>query len=156
MAAAIDAPSRTMPIVLWVLRALMAALFLFAAFAKLTSLQMEVDAFAMLPVGQWFRYLVGLLELAGGILRPYPDDFRARRDRATCGRRRGVFRPGPVPAPGLDSSHRHRSDPRRPHLPAARRHSRTIGDVSLSAAALLRRPICGGGALQGPATSATA
>jgi putative oxidoreductase len=67
MAAAIDAPSRTMPIALWVLRALMAALFLFAAFAKLTSMQMEVDAFAMLPVGQWFRYLVGLLELAGGI-----------------------------------------------------------------------------------------
>jgi uncharacterized membrane protein YphA (DoxX/SURF4 family) len=45
----------------------MAALFLFASFAKLTSLQMEVDAFAMLPVGQWFRYLVGLLELVGGI-----------------------------------------------------------------------------------------
>jgi putative oxidoreductase len=67
MAAATDVPSRTMPIVLWVLRALMAALFLFAAFAKLTSMQMEVDAFAMLPVGQWFRYLVGLLELAGGI-----------------------------------------------------------------------------------------
>ena len=56
-----------MPIVLWVLRVLMAALFLFAAFAKLTSMQIEVDAFAMLPVGQWFRYLVGLLELAGGI-----------------------------------------------------------------------------------------
>jgi uncharacterized membrane protein YphA (DoxX/SURF4 family) len=45
----------------------MAALFLFAAFAKLTSMQMAVDAFAILPVGQWFRYLVGLLELAGGI-----------------------------------------------------------------------------------------
>jgi len=67
MAPAIDGPTRTMPIVLWVLRALMAALFLFAAFAKLSSMQMEVDAFAMLPVGQWFRYLVGLLELAGGI-----------------------------------------------------------------------------------------
>jgi putative oxidoreductase len=65
--AAIDVPSRTMQIVLWVLRALMAALFLFAAFAKFSSMQMEVDAFAMLPVGQWFRYLVGLLELAGGI-----------------------------------------------------------------------------------------
>jgi uncharacterized membrane protein YphA (DoxX/SURF4 family) len=67
MAATIDVPSRTMPIVLWVLRVLMAALFLLAAFAKLTSMQMEVDAFAMLPVGQWFRYLVGLLELVGGI-----------------------------------------------------------------------------------------
>jgi uncharacterized membrane protein YphA (DoxX/SURF4 family) len=67
MAAAIGVPSRTMPIVLWVLRALMAALFLFAAFAKLSSMQMEIDAFAMLPTGQWFRYLVGLLELLGGI-----------------------------------------------------------------------------------------
>jgi putative oxidoreductase len=65
--AEIDAPSRTTPIVLWILWALMAALFLIAAFAKLTSMQMEVDASAMLPVGQWFRYLVGLLELAGGI-----------------------------------------------------------------------------------------
>jgi len=37
MAAATDVPSRTMPIVLWVLRILMAALFLFAAFAKLSS-----------------------------------------------------------------------------------------------------------------------
>ena len=127
--AEIDAPSRTTPIVLWVLRALMAALFLFSAYAKLASMQMEVDAFAMLPVGQWFRYLVGLLELAGGTLRAHPDDFRARRDCVTCGRCRGVFRPDPIPASGLDSSHRHRSDPRRPHLPAARRHSRTIGNV---------------------------
>jgi putative oxidoreductase len=67
MAAVIDPPSRALPIVVWVLRVLMAALFLFAAFAKLTSMQLEVDVFAMLPVGQWFRYLVGLLELAGGI-----------------------------------------------------------------------------------------
>jgi putative oxidoreductase len=67
VAAATDVPSRSMPIVLWVLRALMAALFLFAAFAKLSSMQMEIDAFAMLPTGQWFRYLVGLLELLGGI-----------------------------------------------------------------------------------------
>ncbi len=42
-------------------------MFLFAAFAKLSSMEMEIDAFAMLPVGQWFRYMVGLLELLGGI-----------------------------------------------------------------------------------------
>ena len=67
MATAINAPSSTRTIVLWVLRVLMAALFLFAAFAKLTGQQMMVDEFATLPVGQWFRYVVGLLELVGGV-----------------------------------------------------------------------------------------
>ena len=67
MADAIAAPSRNTTIVLWVLRVLMAAVFLFAAFAKLTSLQMMVDEFAVLPVGDWFRYVVGLLELVGAI-----------------------------------------------------------------------------------------
>jgi putative oxidoreductase len=67
MATTIDPPSRTMTIVLWVLRLLMAALFLFAAFAKLTSQPQMVEGFALLPVGQWFRYLVGLMELVGGV-----------------------------------------------------------------------------------------
>jgi putative oxidoreductase len=67
MAEAIPAPSRNMTIILWVLRALMAALFLFAAFAKLTSLPMMVEEFGTLPVGQWFRYFTGLLEVAGAL-----------------------------------------------------------------------------------------
>jgi putative oxidoreductase len=67
MANAISVPSRNMTIVLWVMRILMAALFLFAAFGKLTSQQMMVDEFAMLPIGDWFRYVVGLLELVGAI-----------------------------------------------------------------------------------------
>jgi len=67
MATAIDESSRTMTIVLWVLRVLMAALFLFAAFAKLSGQQMMVDEFGLLPVGQWFRYVVGLMELVGGV-----------------------------------------------------------------------------------------
>jgi putative oxidoreductase len=67
MANAISAPSRNMTIVLWVLRVLMAALFLFAAFAKLTSQPMMVEEFGLLPVGQWFRYFTGLLELVGSI-----------------------------------------------------------------------------------------
>jgi putative oxidoreductase len=52
MAIAIDQPSRTTTIVLWVLRLLMAALFLFAAFAKLTSQPQMVEGFGLLPVGQ--------------------------------------------------------------------------------------------------------
>jgi len=60
-------PQHAMTIVLWVLRALMAALFLFAAFAKLTGQPMMVQEFGLLQVGQWFRYVVGLMELAGGV-----------------------------------------------------------------------------------------
>jgi putative oxidoreductase len=67
MANAISVPSRNMTIVIWVMRILMAALFLFAAFGKLTGQQMMVDEFAMLPIGDWFRYVVGLLELVGAI-----------------------------------------------------------------------------------------
>jgi putative oxidoreductase len=67
MADAIATPTRNMTIVLWVLRVLMAALFLFGAFAQLTGQQVMVDQFATLPVGDWFRYVVGLLQLVGAI-----------------------------------------------------------------------------------------
>ena len=67
MATLVLAPSHKMNIVLRVLRVLMAALFLFAAFGKLTSNPMMVEEFGLFGVGQWFRYLTGLLELAGGI-----------------------------------------------------------------------------------------
>jgi uncharacterized membrane protein YphA (DoxX/SURF4 family) len=56
-----------MTIVLWVLRVLMAALFLFAGLAKLMGQPMMVQEFGMLPVGQWFRYFVGLLEVVGAL-----------------------------------------------------------------------------------------
>lgn len=55
-------------ILVWVLRVLVAGLFLFAAFAKLSGNQMMVDEFAVIGLGQWFRYLTGILELAGAIL----------------------------------------------------------------------------------------
>ena len=67
MATATTAPSRNMTILLWVLRVLMAALFWFAGFAKLSGQQQMVESFGLLPVGQWFRYVVGLLEVVGGI-----------------------------------------------------------------------------------------
>jgi putative oxidoreductase len=67
MVAAAEAPSRAMTIVLWGLRALMAALFLFAAFAKLSGQEQMVNEFGKLPVGQWFRYVVGLMEVVGGV-----------------------------------------------------------------------------------------
>lgn len=59
--------SRTTVIVLWVLRALVAAMFLAAAFMKLTSQPMMVAEFDQVGLGQWFRYFTGALELIGGI-----------------------------------------------------------------------------------------
>ena len=54
-------------IVLWVLRVAVAALFLFAGFSKLTGQPMMIDTFDKVGVGQWFRYVTGLLEVAGGV-----------------------------------------------------------------------------------------
>ncbi|SHG72621.1 DoxX-like family protein [Kaistia soli DSM 19436] len=65
--ATLAAPSRVTTIVIWILRILLAALFLFAAFMKLSGQTMMVEEFGMIGLGQWFRYLTGLLELIGGI-----------------------------------------------------------------------------------------
>ena len=56
-----------MTITIWVLRIVVAALFLFAAVLKLAGAQMEVDAFNIVGLGQWFRYVTGILEVIGGV-----------------------------------------------------------------------------------------
>ena len=58
---------RAKTIGIWTIRVLMAALFLFAAFMKLSGNPMEVAAFDQVGLGQWFRYFVGTLEVVGGI-----------------------------------------------------------------------------------------
>ncbi len=71
--------TRGKTIVLWILRILMAALFLFASYMKLSGNAMMVDEFNTIGMGQWFRYLTGALELAGGmgILVPSVSVFAA-------------------------------------------------------------------------------
>jgi putative oxidoreductase len=59
--------SRSKTITLWVLRILIAALFLFAGFMKLSGQPMMVEEFGTIGLGQWFRYFTGGLELAGAI-----------------------------------------------------------------------------------------
>ena len=59
--------SRSKTIIVWILRLLMAALFLFASFMKLTGKPDMVAEFDTIGLGQWFRYLTGLLEVIGGI-----------------------------------------------------------------------------------------
>lgn len=61
-------PGLAMNITLWVLQILLAALFAFAGVNKIFGLMQEmVDNFARLGVGVWFRYLIGVFELAGAI-----------------------------------------------------------------------------------------
>lgn len=53
---------------LWVVQVLLAAFFLLAAAGpKLLGEQLAVEMFTQIGAGQWFRYLVGSLELAGAI-----------------------------------------------------------------------------------------
>lgn len=61
------ATPKTQTIVIWALRAALAALFLSAAIMKLAGQSMMVQEFDAVGLGQWFRYLTGALELVGGI-----------------------------------------------------------------------------------------
>jgi len=67
MTAAALPASRGKIIVVWILRILMAALFLFASFMKLSGKPMMIEEFDTIGLGQWFRYFTGALELAGAI-----------------------------------------------------------------------------------------
>jgi uncharacterized membrane protein YphA (DoxX/SURF4 family) len=59
--------TQSMNIVVWVLRVLVAALFLFAAVMKLSGQPMMVQEFDTVGLGQWFRYFTGVLEFIGAI-----------------------------------------------------------------------------------------
>ena len=58
---------RSTNVVLWVLRVVVAALFLSAASMKLTSQPMMVQEFGMVGLGQWFLYFTGVLEVVGAV-----------------------------------------------------------------------------------------
>jgi len=59
---------RATDITLWVVQVLLAAFFLVAAAGpKLAGQQYAVEMFTQIGAGQWFRYLVGTLELAGAV-----------------------------------------------------------------------------------------
>ncbi len=58
---------RTLGIALWVLQALLAFQFAMAGLAKVFGSPAMVEMFAIIGIGQWFRYVVGALELAGAV-----------------------------------------------------------------------------------------
>lgn len=65
--------SKAMTIGIWVLRVLLAALFLFAGVLKLIGVEMEVEVFALVGWGQWLRYATGLAEIVGAVLLLVPS-----------------------------------------------------------------------------------
>ncbi|WP_370232371.1 DoxX family protein [Cognatishimia sp.] len=50
------------------LRALLTVAFVAAGFAKLSGVEMMVATYDALGVGQWFRYVTGLIEIGGAVL----------------------------------------------------------------------------------------
>jgi uncharacterized membrane protein YphA (DoxX/SURF4 family) len=67
-------PRRRTSTLLWAAQILLAAFFLFvAAGPKLAGSHSSVQEFGLIGAGQWFRYFVGTVELAGaiGLLTPW-------------------------------------------------------------------------------------
>ena len=62
-----NSPGRALNISLWVLQVLLAILFLIAGAVKLFGASVEVELFDDIGLGQWFRYFIGVVELAGAI-----------------------------------------------------------------------------------------
>ena len=58
---------RWQSVALWIVKGLLAAIFFAAGGAKLYGVPMMVENFEHIGLGQWFRYVTGLLEVAGGI-----------------------------------------------------------------------------------------
>ena len=58
---------RALTIALWVLQALLALQFVMAGLTKLFGDPAMVEMFANIGIGQWFRYVVGALEIAGAV-----------------------------------------------------------------------------------------
>lgn len=65
---AAPARARVVTVVLWTAQIALAVFFIAASGApKLLGAAQAVDSFTQIGVGQWFRYLVGALEVAGGV-----------------------------------------------------------------------------------------
>lgn len=60
----------------WIVQIVTALLFLAAGAAKLAGIERMVQVFAEVGIGQWFRYVTGLLEVGGAVLLVIPATFR--------------------------------------------------------------------------------
>jgi putative oxidoreductase len=51
----------------WTVQGILAAAFLAAGFAKLAGAPFMVDVFAQIGIGQWFRFVTGVVEVTGAV-----------------------------------------------------------------------------------------
>src|SRR6185295_15511535 len=65
--------SRASVIVLWVTQIALAVMFVMAGGSKLAGVPAMVDLFGALGLGQWFRYVTGVIEVTSGILLLVPS-----------------------------------------------------------------------------------
>jgi putative oxidoreductase len=72
---AIDSPRRSGVVigVLWTLQILSALMFLFAGGLKLAGVPLMVQEFAVIGLGQWFRYFTGTIEVVSAVLLLIPS-----------------------------------------------------------------------------------
>jgi uncharacterized membrane protein YphA (DoxX/SURF4 family) len=68
---------RPLDILLWCVQASLALVFVGAGLAKLMGKPETVALFSAVGVGQWFRYVTGVLELTGAVLIMVPRSRRA-------------------------------------------------------------------------------
>ena len=65
-------PTNFKNIGIWVLRIIVAGLFAFAGFMKLSGQPMMVEEFSVVGLGDWFRIFAGLVEIVGAAAVLYP------------------------------------------------------------------------------------
>jgi len=65
-------PRRSRRIGTWALQAVVAAVFFAAGMAKLAGVPFEVQSFAQIGLGQWFRIVTGMVQIVGAIALVYP------------------------------------------------------------------------------------
>jgi uncharacterized membrane protein YphA (DoxX/SURF4 family) len=68
LAGASRAPGKALTVALWIFQVGLALMFFMAGGGKLAGSAMHVALFDAIGIGQWFRYVTGLLEVTGGAL----------------------------------------------------------------------------------------
>ena len=58
---------RVAHIALWVLQAVVAGVFVMSALGKFTGAEPSASTFEAIGLGDWFRHLIGVLEVAGAV-----------------------------------------------------------------------------------------
>jgi putative oxidoreductase len=65
--------SKPLNIILWAIQLGVAGMFFMAGASKLTGNEQMVQLFQSIGIGQWFRYVTGLMEVTGALLLLIPS-----------------------------------------------------------------------------------